>query len=413
MFYDFLIIYNFILFTMYLVLNKLNYLFKTTDIQLTSKFDKVYSTFNRTQYVKRVYPIGLSKRPTVSMFMKWSYSDQLNRLSRFESSLVTPKKEYRPNTLALDHINSGNLTTNEIINSVLLNQKVSISQKELDELLSLPKVNFDLPLTDQTYPALLGLIGKPGSKRSKAGVYIFSHKYSNKKYVGSSNDLARRFKQYFEKNALFNNKDTGILLPMIDKEELKAFTLEVIVIPSSYSKHSHCFLEQYCLLDKIFNLNTHKIVNFRVNQGFKIYLYDVDYKTLYYSSNSLNAFCADLGIHHSSYKKHITNNDPFLGYFIISNTLIAEAVPAGLTELQVKELIDECRKISLNKLHLSYGKPIEVLDSNTNTTKIYDSTYKVATRFGFSRTTLRNYISSGKAYKNRYIFKFISDENNN
>jgi len=200
---------------------------------------------------------------------------------------------------------------------------------------------------------------------------------------------------------------------MLEKEELKAFSLEVTVIPSSYSKYSHCFLEQYYLLDAKFNLNTHKIVNFRMNQGFKIYLYDIDCKILYHSSNSLNAFLADLGIHHTSYKKHINNNDnPYLGYFIISNTLITEAVPAGLTELQVRELIVERRKISLNKLHLSYGKSIEVLDSNTNTIKIYDSTYKAAARFGFSRSTLRNYISSGKAYKNRYIFKFTTSDKN-
>lgn len=29
-------------------------------------------------------------------------------------------------------------------------------------------------------------------------------------HIGLSNDLARRFKQYFEKNALFHNKDTGL-----------------------------------------------------------------------------------------------------------------------------------------------------------------------------------------------------------
>ena len=145
---------------MFLSLNKLCYLFNTTNIQLRSKFyTKLESTFNKGQYVKIVHAIGLSKRPTVSMFnMKWSNSDPLNLLSRFESSLTSSRKEYRPNSLALEHINSGNPTTSETINSVLLNQKVSISQKELDELLYLPKVKFDLPVTDQTYPALLGLI---------------------------------------------------------------------------------------------------------------------------------------------------------------------------------------------------------------------------------------------------------------
>jgi len=128
---------------------------------------------------------------------KYSFN-QFNWLSRFESSLTLSKKvEYRPNSLALEHINNGNITTSKVINSLLLNQKVSITQKELETLLALPSVNFYLPITDHTNPALLGLIGKPGSKRSKAGVYIFSHKNSDKKYVGSSNDLARRFKQYF------------------------------------------------------------------------------------------------------------------------------------------------------------------------------------------------------------------------
>lgn len=387
-------------------------------MQLKPNFcvSKVEFTSTKRQYVRKII-ICFNKRPNIAKFnINCSCFDQSNRLYRFKSNLTIPKInkiEYRPNSLALEHINSCNPTTSEVINSMLLNQKVSISQKELDALLSLPSVNFDLPITDQTYPSLLGLIGKPGSRRSNSGIYIFSHKHSDKKYVGSSNDLARRFKQYFEKSILFNNKDTGILLPMIEKEALKAFTLQVTVIPSSYPKYSHCFLEQYYLLNKEFNLNTHKIVNFRVNQGFNIYLYDKDCKILYYSCNSLNAFCADLGIHHSSYKKHIANKSAYLDYFTISNDLVGEATQAGLTELELRELIDERRKVSLNKLHLSYGKYIEVLDSDTNTTKTYESSYKVATRFGFSRSTLRNYIANGKVYKNRYIFKYANNQIDN
>lgn len=277
------------------------------------------------------------KRPIVNLLKK-RYPGNLS-LYRFESGLTPSNKDYRPNTIALEYISNGKPITSKVINSLLLNQNVSITQQQLYELISLPSVKFDLPITDQTYPALLGLIGKPNSKRSKPGVYIFSHKYSDKKYVGSSNDLARRFKQYFEKNVLFSNKDTGLLLPMIEKEKLEAFTLEVTAIPSFFSNYAHCFLEQYYLLDKRFNLNNHKIVNFRVNQGFNIYLYDKDCKNLYYSSKSLNAFCADLGIHHTSYKKQIVNKELFLGYFIISNSLIPEAVPTDLTETQLRELI--------------------------------------------------------------------------
>ena len=56
---------------------------------------------------------------------------------RFESNVYTPdRKLYRPTNLVEEHLNKGNPTTSEVINSVLLNQKVSINQKELVELLS-------------------------------------------------------------------------------------------------------------------------------------------------------------------------------------------------------------------------------------------------------------------------------------
>ena len=180
---------------------------------------------------------------------------------------------------------------------------------------------------------------------------------------------------------------------MIEKEDFKAFTLEVVVIPSAFSKYSHCFLEQYFLLDKRFNLNTHKIVNFRVNQGFKIYLYDKDYKTLYYSSISLNAFCADLGIHRTSYRKRVNKNELFLDHFIISNNLISEAVPTDLTELQVCALINKQRINSLGKLYKSCGSSVEVFDTDTNTTILFASVAKAASKFGISRSSVRNYIS--------------------
>ena len=137
---------------------------------------------------------------------------------RFQSNVSTPdRKLYRPTYIVEELLNKGNSTTSVVINSVLLNQKVYINLKELDELLNLPSVKFDLPITNETYPALLALVGKPASRRSNAGVYIFSNKFSDCKYVGSSNYIARRFKQYFEKNTFLNNKDTGLLLPLIEK----------------------------------------------------------------------------------------------------------------------------------------------------------------------------------------------------
>ncbi len=137
-----------------------------------------------------------------------------------------------------------------------------------------------------------------------------------------------------------------------------------------------------------------------------MFLYDLDCKTLYHSSNSLNAFCADLGIHNSSYRKCISTGVPYLGLFVISNTLIPEAIPANLTESEVCELLVKRRKENLDKQAIDLGKVIEVFDKDTNERKTYTSTYKVAYRLGTSRSTIRSYITSGKVYKNRYYLSF-------
>ena len=63
------------------------------------------------------------------------------------------------------------------------------------------------------------------------------------------------------------------------------------------SDYYFLFLEQYYLLHESFNLNTQIILNFRVNQGNQIHLYDLKGKTLYYSSKSLSQIQGDLGIH--------------------------------------------------------------------------------------------------------------------
>ena len=118
--------------------------------------------------------------------------------------------------------------------------------------------------------------------------------------------------------------------------------------------------------------------------GFIIYLYiylniyKFYYKILYYTSNSLNEFCADLGIHPSSYKKCISNDSPFLNFFIISKILKTKAVLANLPYYEVRELIAKHRKENLGKLHLSYGKIIEVFDKEINETMTFTSINKAS-----------------------------------
>lgn len=66
----------------------------------------------------------------------------------------------------------------------------------------------------------------------KAGVYIFTHKATGSKYVGSSNSLSRRLDQYFTFKH-FNQENSGLLLPLIKKDGFGAFNLEIFVVPVS------------------------------------------------------------------------------------------------------------------------------------------------------------------------------------
>ena len=121
--------------------------------------------------------------------------------------------------------------TVEVLNKLLANQQVSITQSELEQLIKIPGVKFDLPLNDQTYPSFEGLVGKPKTRGWKAGVYIFTHLPTGGKYVGSSNSLSRRLDQYFTPHHHLNQEDSGLLLPLIRKEGFDQFSLEIFVMP--------------------------------------------------------------------------------------------------------------------------------------------------------------------------------------
>lgn len=235
--------------------------------------------------------------------------------------------------------------TSKVINYILANQKVSITQADLDIIKNIPGVRYDLPLTDQTYPAFSGLVGRFGTKFRKAGIYIFTHKATGSKYVGSSNSLSRRLEQYFSSDHMFSKVSNGLLLPLIQKEGLASFTLEVFVMPAKYSSDYYfLFLEQYYLLHKSFNLNTQRIVNFRVNQGTKIYLYDREGKTFYYSSKSIRQICDDIGVAHITLEKYLDKDSFYLDFFKLTRTPLEGAAKSEFNLPELARFIVEKRK---------------------------------------------------------------------
>ena len=122
------------------------------------------------------------------------------------------------------------------------------------------------------------------------------------------------------------------MLPLIEKKRFAAFSLEICVLPEELSKdYSYLFLEQYYLLQEKFNLNTQIIVNFRVKQGKRIYMYDKDCKILYYSSNSVSELRGVLGIHPATSNKYLNLESLYLNQFVIIDKLITNASKADLS----------------------------------------------------------------------------------
>jgi hypothetical protein len=228
--------------------------------------------------------------------------------------------------------------TSDVINKILANQQVSISQEDLDKLKGIPGVKFDLPLNDETSFEFVNLVGKQRSQKS--GIYIFTHLESGSKYIGSSNNLSYRLSNYFRFEDSKRNS-TGLMLPMLREKGLGAFSLEVFIIPAEFSSDSYLFLEQYHLLNKKFDLNTQRTVQFRALRPHNVYLYDLEGKILYYSCSSFSKLQEDLGIHYSTFKKCLEEENNYLNFFRITDSLIEGAKKSSLNIMELNSLIAE------------------------------------------------------------------------
>jgi len=60
----------------------------------------------------------------------------------------------------------------------------------------------------------------PNGKERVAGIYIFTHLTTGRKYVGSSSELSFRLNGYIN----LTHRENGLLIPLLKKEQLKNFS---------------------------------------------------------------------------------------------------------------------------------------------------------------------------------------------
>ena len=310
--------------------------------------------------------------------------------------------------LASEYIKSGKPVKFNIINDILAYCNISISEEILTELINAPSIIIKNLDKEESKKIIKDNIGSPSNKIQIPGVYIFTHKNTGQKYVGSSSQLAIRLFGYLK----LKYKTTGKLIPFIHKEKLSKFSLEIIPLYDNYDFRSEIVLEQYYLLDPSFNLNTIKVANNPSGSNAKpLYMYNRDKTVLYYSSTQQKDFIINLNISHFTFSKHLKKGSYYLGKYLFSRVpdLTAKVKDISVLELAL-QLENDRKKFNKNKPLNSLSKSVLMYDENNNT-KLFFSLgkcikYLRAKGFPATQTTLVKYVNIDKIYYG-YKFKYV------
>ena len=274
--------------------------------------------------------------------------------------------------LALEHINNNKPVNCKIINDILAYCNITITDEILQNLINSPRIVINNLDTEgsTTKKIIKDNLGLPSSKIQVPGVYIFTHKITGRKYVGSSSQLAVRLSGYL------NNKykTMGKFLPLLNKESFFNFTLEIIPLYNNYRFRSEIVLEQFVfffLLDPSFNLNTIKVANNPSGSNAKpLYMYNRDKSVLYYYSTQQKDFIVNLNISHFTFTKHLNKGSYYLGKYLFSRFPENTAKIKDISILDLALQQEKDRKIfNKNKPLNSLSRSVLLIDANT--TKLF------------------------------------------
>ena len=312
--------------------------------------------------------------------------------------------------LANEHLKSGKPVTADIINDILAYCNIRITEIELKYLVKTTGFVLNNLDKDETMKTLKERIGSPSGKIQIPGIYIFKHKVTGDKYVGSCSQLAIRLDGYLKEK----HRVTGLLIPLLNKEKLFNFSLEVIPLSSSSKFKSEIVLEQYYLLDPSFNLNTVKVANNPSGSNAKpLYMYNRDKSILYYYSMQQKDFILNLNIHYITFNKHLKNGTYYLGRYLFTRKPVLTARTKEISVSDLALMLEKDRvKFNINKSLSNLSKSVLLVEINANNnSKLFLSIgkcvqYLKSKGLPANQSTLVRHINLGKAYHG-YKCKFV------
>lgn len=177
--------------------------------------------------------------------------------------------------------------------------------------------------------------------KNKSGIYLWINVINNKKYIGSSIDLSRRFKEYYNKNYISKVKRNFPIHAALLKYDYSNFKLEIL---------------EYC--DKF---------NLREREQYYMDILKPEY-------NVLKIAGSRLGFKHNESTKKLFRLTRL-------GRLFSEATRLKLSANSYKSI------------------PVKLTDIKTGNITKFSSKSKAAKFLGISETTVRNYIKKNKCYK--------------
>jgi len=299
---------------------------------------------------------------------------------------------------------SGKPTTSLVINKILLNQNLSVTDSKLEELLKVKGVEMDLDISKPENSQVLSELTGKSKYKGFSGVYMFIHKNTAQKYVGSSNLLRRRMDYYFKGDFPL----VGKFLPLLYKEGLKAFKLIIFKLDSNkFSLKDALILEQYYLLNKEFNLNTLRVVNVGSSKGDAVYVYDLTCSTLYYKAKSRIELKRVLGIHTETSKKYVDSKIPYLKKFL----LLSYPIPtASISNISAEELVNIMQKERQDMYKLGTRRSLSVELEIKEGNKFVGSGYGYTLNFDSLASCVEYLKGLGLTIKRDTLTKYIKNE---
>jgi group I intron endonuclease len=301
--------------------------------------------------------------------------------------------------LAIKYINKGKPITAVEVNKVLAFSDIKITQKMLDKILSMPRLDFsNLDSNTIRSDRFLQSIGTVRGKVQVPGIYIWTHLSTGDMYVGSSSTLARRLIGYFKNT----HKNTGKLIPLIKREGVSAFKLQVIPLIEGYSVNQELSLEQYFLLHSKFNLNILKVVNdFSGARSKPLYMYTKDFSELIYSSHIQEDFIFKLQIHHSIFSNSLKTGAVYLDKYIFTDKPIIGVRERNMSEKEINIMLEKERLEVKSTQKIGRKVLIKAMDGK-HYTKLFNSISDCIAYLNniapSNKTTLYRHIKSERPY---------------